>query len=72
MMYKQRKHRIMLKYQSNIASKPATGMQGYTVTKKAFNVTESRRVEVVGALRDLSNLKITGHALSVKVILQKL
>ena len=31
------------------------------------NVTKCRRVEVVGALRDLSNLKITGHALPTKV-----
>ena len=32
-MCKQGKHRIMLKCQSNIAPKPATGMQGYTMTK---------------------------------------
>ena len=34
------------------------------------NVTKSRRVEVYGALRDLSNLKITGH--SYKCTLQNL
>ena len=33
LMCKHRKHRIMLKCQSNIASKPAIGMQGYTMTK---------------------------------------
>ena len=32
-MCKQRKHRIMLKCKSHIASKPAAGMQGYTMTK---------------------------------------
>ena len=32
-MCKQRKHGIMLKCQSNIVSKPASEMQGYTMTK---------------------------------------
>ena len=32
-MCKQRKHPIMLKYHSNSASIPATGIQGYTMTK---------------------------------------
>ena len=37
--------------------------------EKAVNVTLSRRGEVVGALRDLSILNITGHALQ-KLTLQ--
>ena len=35
----------------------------------AFNVTKSGQVEVVGALRDLSSLKIPRHALPAKVTL---
>ena len=62
-MCKQRKHRIMLKCQSNIASKPATGMQGYTVIKNKYLTS----IEVVCALWDLSNVKITGHALLTKL-----
>ena len=51
----------------NIASKPATRIQGYTMTKKKHLTSlKAVRVEVVGALRDLSNLKITGHALPAK------
>ena len=49
-MCKQRKHRIMLKCQSNNASKTATGKRGYAMTQKiAFNVAKSRRVDIVGA-----------------------
>ena len=55
------------KCQSNIASKPATGMQRYTMTKNKQN--NFRRVNVVGALHNLLNLKITGHALPAKVTL---
>ena len=32
-MWEQKKHPSILKYQSNIGSKPATGMQGLTITK---------------------------------------
>ena len=60
----------MLTCQSNIASNPAPGMQGYTVTnEKHLTSIKAVEVEVVGALRDLSNLKITGHALPSKVTL---
>ena len=44
-MCKQRKHRIMLKCQSNIDSKPATGMQGYTMTKNK-HLTSLKAVEL--------------------------
>ena len=55
----QRTHRIMLKFQPNIASKLATGIQGYTMTK----YKHLQSVEVFGASRDASNLKITEHDL---------
>ena len=67
---KQSKQCFMLKCQSNIASKPVTGMQRYTISKKK-HLTSLKvvRVEVVGALGDLSNLKIIGHALPAKCYL---
>ena len=44
-MCNQRKHRIMLKGKSNNASKPATGMQGYTMIKNT-HLTSLKAVEL--------------------------
>ena len=52
-MCKQRKHRIMLKCQSNIASNPAAGMQGCTVIKNK-HLTSHKTVE----MRSLVHYKI--------------
>ena len=43
-MFKQRKHRTMLKCQSNIASKPATGMHGYRLAENT-HLTSLKAVE---------------------------
>ena len=47
---------------SNVASKPAPAMQGCTMTKNkhltSLKAPPLPRVEVIGALQDLSNLKI--------------
>ena len=69
-MCKQRTHHIMMKCQSNIASKPATWI--YNDKEFAFNVVKSHQVEVVVALQDLSHKKITGHALPTAVTSQNL
>ena len=50
---KQRKHRIMFKCQSNIASKPANGMQGYSMTKnKHLASLKAVKLRLLGALGD--------------------
>ena len=48
-VYKQNKHRIMLKYQSNIVSKPAPGMQGCTMTKNK-HLTSLKAVRLISLL----------------------
>ena len=63
-MCKQKKRPSILKYQSNIAPKPATGKQGYSMTQNKHFTWSLVHV------RDLSNISITGHALSAKVTLQ--
>ena len=54
-MCKQRKHRIMLKRWSNVASKSATVMQGYTMTKNkhltSLNCVELRSLVHYGIYR---------------------
>ena len=69
---KQKKRSSILKYKSNIASKPATGMQSYTLTKSK-HLTSLKAVEL-GSLehvQDVSNLQITGNALSATASFQK-
>ena len=63
---------IILEYQSNIASKAATGMQRYTVVKVKHS--SSLKAVELGSLvqaQDKSKLEITGHTVSVTVTLQK-
>ena len=68
-MCKQRKHRVVLKCQSNIASRPATEMQGYTMTKNKYltslKASELRSLVYYGIYR--TNLMLTGHALPQKL-----
>ena len=66
-----KKRPIILEYQSNIASKAATGMQRYTVIKDKHS--SSLKAVELGSLvqaHDKSKLEITGHTLSVTVTLQ--
>ena len=56
-MCKQKKRPSILKYQSNIAPKPATGKQGYSMTQNK-HLTPLKAVELwsLAHVRDLSNL----------------
>ena len=69
-MCKQGKHPIMLKCWSNFASKLASGMQGYSMTKNK-HLMSLRAIKLRSLVHqgDLSNLlKITGHAFPQKLL----
>ena len=66
-------YHTILKYQSNIASKPATGMQRYTMTKN-LHLTSLKAVELGSLVHvmDVSNFELREHAFSATETLQKL